>query len=84
MRVFFMKNIHITLIAIRMNVSFFEFLTDDAAGLIGMRAIVVFALTEVLSHLWEIVRKLLILNIQYPKLFDPGCINQLPTLCQKE
>lgn len=79
MSVFFLENIEVILIPIWMNVPLLQLLANDTTRLIDMPTVVVFALSQIFTHFGKIVRKLMLFNIQNPKLFDPRSINQIPS-----
>jgi hypothetical protein len=75
--IFFKKYLDIAVIAVRMDVSFFEFLKDHTAGFVDMLAIVVTALPKVFPYFHKIMGEFKFSDIQNPEFFDPRCIDQV-------
>src|SRR5690606_28008551 len=70
-RILLVQDPDITVVAVRVDIAFFQFFQDHTSGFVYMPAVVVPALAQVLPQFHKVVRKLLILYIQDPKLLDP-------------
>jgi hypothetical protein len=77
MTILLTQDIQVTLVPVRVDVSFLQFLEHHTTGLIDMGAIVVFALTQVLPHLWKKMGQFFLRHIQNAKLFDSRGIDEV-------
>src|SRR5690606_30014066 len=82
--VLLVKNIHVALVAIGMDEPLFQFLKNHTARLVDVRTIIVLALTEILPHLWKIMRKLVVLHIQDSEFLDSRSVDQVASFGQSE
>src|SRR5690554_334343 len=73
----FMKDSHIAVVSIRMDITLFNCLDHFAFRLMEMLTIIVFALSQVRPHLHKIVGEFLVFNIENAKFLDPRGVDNI-------
>src|SRR5690606_39868353 len=84
MDVFVVKNTQVVVIAAWFEGSVFKRLYHSAAGLFDMQAIVKAAFAKKGLHFPEVMRNLLLFQINHPKIFNARRINQTGFFIQKK